>query len=96
MIGLIEFIYKGTLPSQEDVLKELIVYSEKILLERLRVHCEKTLTSRMTKENAIEMYEISQMSGSENLKEAALQVLIKDASYFADQLVSLSANKKLI
>jgi len=72
---LIEYFYKGTLPSSQDILKELIVYSEKILVKRLRLHCERTLIDQITKENAAEMYELSVMSAAEDLREAVMPFL---------------------
>jgi len=95
LIALIEFIYKGTLPSQNDILKELIVYSEKILLKRLKVHCEKALRDRMTKENVAELYELSKVSGAEDLREASLQFMSNNLSYFADEFSSTVLAKQV-
>jgi len=73
------------------------VYSEKILLKRLKVHCEKTLANQITKENAVELYELSKMLGAEDLREAALRLMGNYLSYFADELASVltkQSNKK--
>ncbi len=88
-LALIEYFYKGILPSSQDDLKELIVYSEKILLKRLRVHCEKTLIKQITKENAAELYKLSKISEAEDLREATLQFMSNNLGYFADRLAGL-------
>jgi len=96
-IALIEYLYKGTLPSSQDILKELIVYSEKILLKRLRLHCERTLINQVNKENAAELYTLSKVSGAEDLRGAALRLMGNYLSYFADELASVltkQSNKK--
>jgi len=84
--ALLEYLYQGTLPTEEDIVKELIGYSEKILLKRLRIHCERTLANLITQENVVEFYELSKVLEAEDLKEAALQFMGKNLSYFADQL----------
>jgi len=89
LIAFLEYVYTGTLPSREDILKELMVYSEKILLEKLRVHCERTLANRITKENVVGLYELSMKSAAEDLKKVTLQFMGNHLSYFAKQLVSM-------
>jgi len=74
-------------------LKELIVYSEKILLKGLRLYCEKTLIKQITKENALELYDISKKSAAEDLEEAVTQFMSNDLSYFLDQAASLWAKQ---
>jgi len=88
--ALLKYFYEGTLPTDEVIVKELIIYSEKILLKRLKDHCEKTLVSSVAEGNAVELYEISKLSASENLKKATLEFMGKNLSHFADQLVVLS------
>ena len=83
------YLYKGTLPSKESVLKELIIYSEKILLKRLKVYCERALMDHITKENAAELYELSKRAAAEDLRETALYVMSTHIDYFADQFASL-------
>lgn len=93
-IGLLKFIYKDILPSEENILKELLVYSEKILLKGLRFHCERTLIEKVTKENAVELYELSNYLGAEDLREAALRFMGNHLSYFAKQLVAITRENK--
>lgn len=88
-LALKEYLYKGTLPLKEEILKELIVYSEKILLKGLKVHCERIFVSQIKKENAVELYELSKMSGAEDLREACLQVIASNLSHFVDELASV-------
>ena len=85
-----DYLYEGTLPSDEGIMKELLVYSEKILLKRLKVHCENFLVNSVTKENAVELCQLSNISASEKLREAASKCLEKNPSYFIDQLASFS------
>ena len=42
-IALLDYLYEEILPSEEGIIKELLKYSEKILLKRLEVYCEKAL-----------------------------------------------------
>lgn len=83
------YLYKGTFPCKESVLKELIVYSEKILLKRLKLYCERALMDLITKENATEFYELSKMADANDLREATLYVMSTHIDYFADQFASL-------
>jgi len=83
----LEYIYQGKLPSEEDILKELLGYSEKILMKRLKFVCERGLLNKITKRNAVELYEISKISGAEDLREAVLQFMGQNLSYFADKLI---------
>jgi len=93
LIALLEYLYKGTLPSSQEILKELIVYSEKIVLKRLRVYCERTLANQITKENAAELYELSKISGAEDLREATMQFMHNHFSYFVDQFAPVLAKQ---
>ena len=79
-----KYIYEGDLPLEEEIVKELILYSEMIMLKRLEVYCEKRLVNTVTKENAIE---ISKKLGSDNLQECALKFIGNNLEYFADELV---------
>jgi len=88
--ALLEYIYKDTMPCEEAIVKELIVYCDKIRMKRLGNHCENTLIESITEENAVEFYKISRISGAEDLREAAQQFMIKNFDAFADQLASLS------
>ncbi len=92
-LALLEYLEKGTLPLSQNILKELMVYSEKILLKRLKEYCEKTLIQEITKQNAVELYELSKISGAEELREATLQMMGNNLSYFADQLASFLAKE---
>jgi len=87
---LLEYFYKGTLPSDEGIVKELIVYSEKILLKRMKDHCEKSLIKSVVEENAVELYELSKISAAEKLRETTLELMGKNLGNFVDQLASLS------
>jgi len=87
---LLEYFYQGTLPSDEGIVKELIVYSEKILLKRMKDHCEKSLIKSVVEENAVELYELSKISAAEKLRETTLELMGKNLGNFVDQLASLS------
>jgi len=91
--ALLKYLYQGTIPPDEGIVKELIVYSEKILLHRLKAHCEKALMKHLNEENVIELYQLSKLSAAENLKEAAFEFLGKNMGYFADQLAAFSAQQ---
>ena len=85
------------MPSEENIIKKLILYSEKILLESLRFYCEKNLASRVTKENAVELYRISKMIEVEDLRKACLAFMGTNMSYFADELAkNLEDSKNLV
>ena len=84
-----EIIENESFPSDEDILKELILYSEKILLKRLQIHCEKALIKYITQENVVELYKISMILGAEDLREIAREFMMKNFDYFADKLASL-------
>jgi len=87
---LLEYFYQGTLPSDEGIVKELIVYSEKILLKRMKDHCEKSLMKSVVEGNAVELYELSKISAAEKLRETTLELMGKNLGQFVDQLASLS------
>jgi len=91
--ALLKYLYQGTIPPDEGIVKELIVYSEKILFHRLKAHCEKALMKHLNEENVIELYQLSKLSAAENLKEAAFEFLGKNMGYFADQLAAFSAQQ---
>ncbi len=86
---MLKYLYNGSFPSQENVLKELLVYTEKILLKKLKMYCERALIEKISKENAAELYEVSKMANAGDLREAALYVMTSHIDYFADQFVSL-------
>jgi len=88
--ALLKYLYEDALPSGVDILKELIVYSEKTLMKKLRIHCEKTLVNSVTEENTVQLYKISTILGAEDLREASRGFVIRNFDYFADQLDSLS------
>lgn len=67
-------------------MKDLLVYSERILMKRLKLICERTLLNKITKENVVELYEISKISSAEDLKDAALQFMGNNQMNFAGQL----------
>jgi len=90
--ALLEYLYKGTLPMDEYIVMELIRNSEKILLKRLRLHCERKLVNLIKKENVAELYELSKVAGAEDLREAALQFMGNNLSYFADEAAPYLAN----
>ena len=87
IIALMEYLYQGKLPTDTEILKELIVYSEKILLNRLKEYCEETLIEDLVQENTLELYELSKISAAEKLQEACGRLVVENWSYFADQFV---------
>ena len=81
-----EYLYQGKLPSEEAIVKELIGYSDMILLKKLKIYCEKTLVSSITKQNMAEFFKISTIAEAEDLKEAVREFTMNNFDFFVEKL----------
>jgi len=73
--AFLEYAYCNEIKFDEEIAKELIVYGDKILFSNLKIECEKILARSINLENAIAIYEVSELAQAENLKGIALKFI---------------------
>lgn len=77
MRAILQFIYTDEAPALENIAVELLVASNKYMLERLKNLCEDYLAQTMTLENVIDILSLAELHVASELKSLALKFAVK-------------------
>ena len=81
-LGLLEYLYCGEVPQDENVVIELLKTSEKYHIEELREKCQEYLVLNLRIDNAAMMATLAQSSKADLLKAAVLKFIKANESKF--------------
>ncbi|ODM90843.1 Speckle-type POZ protein B [Orchesella cincta] len=79
----LRFIYQGKVENLSNSVRELYTAADKYGMDDLRSLCERHLFNHLTVENALEVYDLSQMHGSPVLSRRSKEIIIWNRDRFA-------------